>query len=84
MDRPSVGVEHRLDIFDIADDPDGENDALAGEFAPLPSSFDAGDDTLAAMLQCGDGGTGVRSMGTELEKLALNISRSGTRLIRMA
>ena len=42
------------DVFDIADDPDGEDDALDGELAPLPSSLDARDDILAIAIQ-GDG-----------------------------
>ena len=42
------------DIFDIAEDADGKDDALDGDLAPLPSSLDARDDILAIALQ-GDG-----------------------------
>jgi hypothetical protein len=47
------------DVFDIAEDADGEDDALDGELAPLSSSFDARDDILAAALQRADGRTGL-------------------------
>jgi hypothetical protein len=57
-------------VFDIAEDADGEDDTLDVELAPLSSSFDAGDDILAAALQGADGGAGVDLDPLFLEGLA--------------
>jgi hypothetical protein len=75
--KASSGV-FDADVFDIADDPDGEDDALDGEIAPLPYSFDARDDILAVALQCGDGGTGVDLDPLFFEGLAVNAEISSS------
>jgi hypothetical protein len=58
------------DVFDIANNPDSEDDAVDGELTPLPSSLDAGDDTLPVALQGADGGAGVNLDPLSFEGLA--------------
>ena len=64
VDDNMASVDHdagvfKPDVFDIADDPDGEDHALDADLGPLPFSLDSRDDVPAVALQCGDGGTGI-------------------------